>query len=93
MPHTWIVWVHAQIVHSHIAIQEMSAIRSPYCLENFHISILGLRKHFQYVRRGYNSHDKTKLEIFSQTNNTQMEHCKKSAVTARATALLYISDF
>ena len=27
MPHTWIVWVHAQIVHSHIAIQEMSAVR------------------------------------------------------------------
>ena len=26
MPHTWIVWVYAQIVHSHIAIQEMSAV-------------------------------------------------------------------
>ena len=26
MPHTWIVWVHAQRVHSHIAIQEMSAV-------------------------------------------------------------------
>ena len=29
MPHTWIVWVHAQKVHSHIAIQEMSAVRHP----------------------------------------------------------------
>ena len=28
MPHTWIVWgIYAQIVHSHIAIQEMSAVR------------------------------------------------------------------
>ena len=27
MPHTWIVWVYAQSVHSHIAIQEMSAVR------------------------------------------------------------------
>ncbi len=29
MPHTWIVWVYAQSVHSHIAIQEMSAVRRP----------------------------------------------------------------
>ena len=49
MPHTWIVWVYAQIVHSHIAIQEMSAVRSSLGLENFHIFYLGLRKHFQYV--------------------------------------------
>ena len=33
MPHTWIVWVHAQIVHSHIAIQEMSVIRHPTVLK------------------------------------------------------------
>ena len=26
MPHTWIVWVYAQRVHSHIAIQEMSVV-------------------------------------------------------------------
>ena len=27
MPHTWIVWgIYARIVHSHIAIQEMSAV-------------------------------------------------------------------
>ena len=37
MPHTWIVWVDAQRVHSHIAIQEMSAVRSSSSLENFHI--------------------------------------------------------
>ena len=37
MPHTWIVWVDAQSVHSHIAIQEMSAVRSSSSLENFHI--------------------------------------------------------
>ena len=49
MPHTWIVWVHAQTVHSHIAIQEMSAIRLSSCTENFHIFLEGLRKHFQYV--------------------------------------------
>ena len=29
MPHTWIVWVYAQTVHSHIAIQEMSVVRCP----------------------------------------------------------------
>ena len=33
MPHTWIVWVHAQKVHSHIAIQEMSVIRHPTVLK------------------------------------------------------------
>ena len=37
MPHTWIVWVYAQIVHSHIAIQEMSATRLSSDFENFHI--------------------------------------------------------
>ena len=31
MPHTWIVWVYAQSVHSHIATQEMSVIRSSFC--------------------------------------------------------------
>ena len=37
MPHTWIVWVYAQSVHSHIAIQEMSVIRLSSSFENFHI--------------------------------------------------------
>ena len=63
MPHTWIVWVYAQSVHSRIAIQEMSAIRSSFSLENFHIFIVGLRKHFQYVC--YLSNSTTKLKIFS----------------------------
>ena len=31
-PHTWIVWVYAQSVHSHITIQEMSAVRYPFAL-------------------------------------------------------------
>ena len=44
MPHTWIVWVYAQNVHSHIATQEMSAVRHPLVFENYHISILGLPK-------------------------------------------------
>ena len=29
MPHTYIVWVHAQNMHNHIATQEMSVIRHP----------------------------------------------------------------
>ena len=44
MPHTWIVWVYAQNVHSRIATQEMSAVRHPLVFENYHISILGLPK-------------------------------------------------
>ena len=45
MPHTWIVWgIYARIVHSRIAIQEMSAVRHPFAFENYHISIIGLRK-------------------------------------------------
>ena len=49
MPHTWIVWVYAQYVHSHIATQEMSAVRMPSCIENFHIFLEGLRKHFLII--------------------------------------------
>jgi hypothetical protein len=38
MPHTWIVWGrYTRIVHNHIATQEMSAVRLPLGLENFHI--------------------------------------------------------
>ena len=38
MPHTWIVWgIYAQNVHSHIATQEMSAVRKSLTSENFHI--------------------------------------------------------
>ena len=48
-PHTWIVWVYTQSVHSHITIQEMSAVRLSSCFENCQIFYLGLRKHFLYV--------------------------------------------
>ena len=44
MPHTWIVWVYAQIVHSHIATQEMSAVRCPTVLKTSTFSIKDLRK-------------------------------------------------
>ena len=37
MPHTWIVWGDTQIAYSHMTIQEMSAVRSSFGLENFHI--------------------------------------------------------
>ena len=39
MPHTWIVWVYAQTVHSRIAIQEMSAVRYPIALKTVRFSI------------------------------------------------------
>ena len=62
MPHTWIVWgVYTKSVHSHIAIQEMSAVRMPSCIENFHIFLERPRKHFQYVC--YLSNSITKLKI------------------------------
>ena len=72
-PHTWIVWVYAQSVHSHITIQEMSAVRLPSCFENCQIFYLGLRKHFLYVCliAQYEPFSTTKLEIISETNNTQ----------------------
>ena len=45
MPHTWIVWgIYARIVHSHIAIQEMSVAHHPFAFENYHIFRLGLTK-------------------------------------------------
>ena len=73
MPHTWIVWVDARRVHSHIATQEMSAIRLSSSFENFHIFLQGLRKHFQYVC--YQCNSTTKLKIISETNNTHRGHC------------------
>ena len=39
MPHTWIVWVYAQSVHSRIATQEMSAVRYPIALKTVRFSI------------------------------------------------------
>ena len=55
-------------VHSHIAIQEMSAVRLSYRFENFHIFYSGLRKHFQYVC--YLSDSITKLRYIFQIYNT-----------------------
>ena len=69
MPHTWIVWgIYARIVHNHIAIQEMSAVRYPTVLKTSTFSIKDCEKHFQYVCYLFNS--TTKLKIFSETNNT-----------------------
>ena len=59
--------------HSLITIQEMSVIRFSFSSENFHISIIGYRKHFQYVAIHLNSI--TKLKRISETNNTLWGHC------------------
>ena len=68
MPHTWIVWVYAQSVHSRIAIQEMSAVRYPIALKTVRFSIQDCEKHFQYVC--YLSNSTTKLKRIFETNNT-----------------------
>ena len=83
-PHTWIVWVYAQSVHSHITIQEMSAVRSLSCTENFHIFFEGLRKHFLYVccRVDYQPFSNANLENFSQTNNTPCGYCTEKIKSA-----------
>ena len=63
-------YIHHQ-VHSHTTTQDMSAVRPSFCflkLSDFFVRIV--RKHFQYVRRGYNSHYITKLKRFYETNNT-----------------------
>ena len=61
MPHTWIVWVYAQNVHSHTTIQEMSAVRYPFILKTSTFSIQDLRKHFQYVRYLFDNIAKLKI--------------------------------
>mgnify|MGYP003291865484 CR=1 FL=1 len=68
MPHTWIVWVHAQKVHSHIAIQEMSAVRHPTVLKTSTFSCKDNENTFNMSAIYPNS--TTKLKIFSETNNT-----------------------
>ena len=74
MPHTWIVWgIYARIVHSRIAIQEMSAVRYPTVLKTSTFSIKDCEKHFQYVC--YLSNSTTNLERIFQTNNTLAGHC------------------
>ena len=74
MPHTWIVWVYAQNVHSRIATQEMSAVRHPLVFENYHISILGLTKTLSICLLLY-PNSTTKLKRISETNNTLWGHC------------------
>lgn len=49
----------------------MSAVRMSSCIENFHIFLEGLRKHFQYVCNQMIT--RTKLENNFQTNNTQRD--------------------
>jgi len=49
----------------------MSAVRMSSCIENFHIFLEGLRKHFQYVCNQMIT--RTKLENIFQTNNTQRD--------------------
>ena len=68
MPHTWIVWGIRKIVRSHIAIQEMSAVRLSSLLKTSTFSNKDCEKHFQYVCYLYNS--TTKLNIIFQTDNT-----------------------
>ena len=75
MPHTWIVWVYAQIVHSHIAIQEMSAIRSPSLMKTSTFSIQDCENTFNMSSSGAEPNDTTNLENISETNNTHEGHC------------------
>jgi hypothetical protein len=53
-------------------IQEIGVVRYPIAFENYHISILGLRKHFLYVccLGNYMPLSVANLENFSQKNNT-----------------------
>ena len=64
MPHTWIVWDTCQERHSHITIQEMSAVRCPFAFENYHIFYSGRRKHFSYVKPNYSLSDTNLKRIF-----------------------------
>jgi hypothetical protein len=69
MPHTCNVWdIEREYINVLIHIQEMSAVRWSSCIENFHIFLEGLRKHFLYVC--YLSNSITKLRKFYKTNNT-----------------------
>ena len=54
-----------------IHIQEMSAVRWSSCIENFHIFLEGLRKHFLYVCLVMKaSLSNTKLKTFLQNSNS-----------------------
>ena len=67
-PHTWIVWVYAQIVHSHIAIQEMSAVVILLVVKfsRFLVKDKSENTFIKYVCHGHNVHDTTKLVKISQ---------------------------
>lgn len=56
------------MVHSHIAIQERSAVRLSLTSENFHIFLEGLRKHFHHWLLYPNS--TTNVKIIFDMNNT-----------------------
>ena len=80
-------------VHSHITIQEMSAARLSFDLENFHIFNKDIsEKHFQYVC--YLSNSTTKLKIIFEMNNTLWGHCSNiilrngSAIKAQSEILV-----
>ncbi len=63
--------VNTQIAYSHMTIQEMSAVRSPFGQENFHIFNKDCEKHFRNMSAVQKApHDNTKLAYFSETNNT-----------------------
>ena len=71
IPHTWIVWDMHKESHSHITIQEIGVVRSPSCIENFHIFLEGLRKHFLYVCLVMKAPlSNTKLKTFLQNCNS-----------------------
>ena len=71
MPHTWIVWGICQEGYSHTNYTRNECCSLSFSLENFHIFIVGLRKHFQYVCNQMIT--RTKLENIFQTNNTQRD--------------------
>ena len=61
-------------VHSHITIQEMSAVRLSFHSENFHILLERPTKTPSICLLFY-LNSTTKLKIISQTDNTLMGYC------------------
>ena len=52
MPHTWIVWGMCKGLHSHITIQEMSAVRCPTVLKTSTFSIKDCENTFYMSAEG-----------------------------------------
>ena len=73
MPHTWIVWVHAQIVHSHIAIQEMSVIRHPTVLKTSTFSCKDNENTFNMSAILFEQHYKIKNIFLNEQHS--LGHC------------------